>query len=254
MRIAYETIAAPGRLHNEDFVIAGPTWVAVLDGATAPAGGESGCIHDVPWLVTQLGAALGRELSTRPDIDLADILAGAIRAVMVAHEDTCDLTNVDSPSSTVAVIRRRGELLDYLVLCDSPIVLQHTDGTLTVVDDDRTDHLPGGRPYSRELVRSLRNRAGGFWVASTVPEAAYEALTGSVELDTVSGALLATDGVTRLVEWYGHSWETVVATAASAGPGELIARVRQAERERPEATPSFAKAHDDATASWVSWG
>jgi hypothetical protein len=75
-----------------------------------------------------------------------------------------------SPSSAVAVLRERGEPVDYLVLCDSPIVLQRTDGTLTPVDDDRTDHLPGGRPYSLEPVRASRNRLGGFWVASTAPE------------------------------------------------------------------------------------
>ncbi|AWS44749.1 hypothetical protein DKM19_28915 [Streptosporangium sp. 'caverna'] len=251
VHITYETAAAPGRPRNEDYVIGGPTWVAVLDGATAPAGVDSGCCHDVPWLVAQLGSALARRIATRPEESLSDIVAGAIRTTMAAHAGTCDLANPDSPSSTVAVLRERGGLVDYLVLCDSPIVLQRTDGTLTLVDDDRTDHLPGGRPYSLELVRASRNRPGGFWVASTAPEAAYEALTGSVGLDTVSGALLATDGVTRLVEWYDHTWEQMVATAAAAGPGELIGLVRKEERER--GTPGFAKRHDDATAVWLSW-
>ncbi|MFC7643925.1 hypothetical protein ACFQX6_26520 [Streptosporangium lutulentum] len=151
----------------------------------------------------------------------------------------------------MAVLRERDGLVDYLVLCDSPIVLRRTDGTLTLIDDDRTDRLPGGRPYGLELVRSSRNRAGGFWVASTVPEAAYEALTGSAELGTVSGALLVTDGVTRLMEWYDLSWEQAVITAATAGPAELIAQVRREETRR--GTPGLAKRHDDATAAWVSW-
>lgn len=251
MHISYETAAAPGRPHNEDYVIAGPTWVAVLDGATAPAGVDSGCKHDVPWLVAQLGSALACQLATRANESLPDILAAAIRAAMAAHADTCDLANPDSPSSTVAILRQRDELVDYLVLCDSPIALQRTDGTLTLVDDDRTDHLPGGRPYSLDLVRRSRNRPGGFWVASTAPEAAYEALTGSVEASTVSGALLLTDGVTRLMEWYGHAWERLVDTAATNDPGELIRWVRREERGR--GAPSFAKEHDDATAAWITW-
>ncbi|MET8050558.1 protein phosphatase 2C domain-containing protein [Streptosporangium sp. NPDC005286] len=251
MRISYETAAAPGRPHNEDYVVTGPRWVAVLDGATAPAGVESGCKHDVPWLVAQLGSALARQLATRSQGSLPDLVSAAIRATMAAHADTCDLTNLDSPSSTVAVLRQQGELVDYLVLCDSPIALQHTDGTLTVIDDDRTDRLPGGRPYSLELVRASRNRPGGFWVAAAVPEAAYEALTGSVEASTVSGALLLTDGVTRLVEWYGHTWEQLVDTAATSGPGKLIRWVRQEERDR--GAPSIAKKHDDATAAWLTW-
>ncbi|MGC5012467.1 protein phosphatase 2C domain-containing protein [Streptosporangium sp. DT93] len=251
MRISYETAAAPGRPRNEDYVVAGPTWVAVLDGATAPAGVDSGCKHDVPWLVEQLGAALARQLATRSGESLPDLVAAAIRATMAAHVDTCDLTNPDSPSSTVAVLRQCGDLVDYLVLCDSPIALRRADGTLTVVDDDRTDHLPGGRPYSLDLVRRCRNRAGGFWVAAAAPEAAYEALSGSVEASTVSGALLLTDGVTRLMEWYGHAWEQLVDTAATDGPGELIRWVRR--EEQGGAGPSFAKRHDDATAAWISW-
>ena len=252
MHITYST--APGTLGrpNEDFVIGGPDWIAVLDGATAPAGVDSGCIHDVPWLVAQLGAALARGLSTRPDVDLADILAGAIRAVMVAHEDTCNLSNVDSPSSTVAILRRRDETVDYLVLCDSPIALAGTDGSVLVVDDDRTDHLPGGRPYSLALVQSLRNKPGGFWVASTKPEAAYEALVGSADASSLRGVLLATDGVTRLIEWFGRSWEQLVETAAKEGPDRLIAQVREAELAVRD-TPGGAKRHDDATAAWAWW-
>ncbi len=252
MHISYSTEPAPvpGR-RNEDAVIAGVDWIAVMDGATAPAGVDSGCIHDVPWLVGQLGAALCRQLANRPAAGLPDVLAAAIRGVVAAHEDTCDLSNIDSPSSTVAIVRRREATVDYLVLCDSPIALVGADGTITVVDDDRTDHLPGGRPYPLALVQSLRNRSGGFWVASTNPDAAYEALSGSVDAAAVSGVLLATDGVTRLIEWFGHTWEQLVDAAASTGPAELIEQVRKAELAGD--TPNGAKAHDDATAAWVRW-
>src|SRR5689334_16883747 len=39
-RITYATQAAPGVV-NEDYVVAGPGWAVVLDGATAPAGVDS---------------------------------------------------------------------------------------------------------------------------------------------------------------------------------------------------------------------
>lgn len=252
MLISYSTAPAPtpGRL-NEDFVVAGPNWVAVLDGATAPPGVNSGCRHDVPWLVAQLGTALARQLATRPEADLPGILSAAIRGTMTAHEDTCDLANPDSPSSTVAIVRRRAEMLDYLVLCDSPIAIRRADGTVTVVDDDRTDHLPGGRPYSRELVRNLRNAPGGFWVASTRPEAAREALTGSLVAASVAGVLLVTDGVSRLVEWYDHTWEGLTGVAAKEGPWRLVEMVRGEEREH--GPRDGAKVHDDASAAWVWW-
>ncbi|TKK87167.1 protein phosphatase 2C domain-containing protein [Herbidospora galbida] len=250
MRITYESRPAPDR-RNEDFVVGGPTWVAVLDGATAPAGVDSGCVHDVPWLVSRLASDLARGMITRGEASLADILEQAIRSTVAAHVDTCDIANPDSPSSTVAIVRRRRDLVDYLVLCDSPIVLRRCDGTLTVVDDGRTEQLPGGRPYSLELVRSLRNRPGGFWVASTRPEAAREALTGTIDADRVNGVLLMTDGVSRLVTWFGRSWRDLVDLAEGHGPSGLIEQVRAAEEGHEP--PHGAKRHDDATAAWMTW-
>ncbi|GGK72688.1 hypothetical protein Sme01_07820 [Sphaerisporangium melleum] len=253
MHVVYSTAAAPGGggRRNEDFVIAGPDWVVVLDGATAAAGADSGCRHDVAWYVARLGTGLARGLAAGPETDLRDVLADAIREVTGCHGGSCDLDNPDSPSSTAAIVRRRGAAVDYLVLCDSPVVLRGRDGTVRVIHDDRTEHLPGGRPYSAALVRSMRNRQGGFWVAAARPEAAHQALTGSVAAADLDGALLVTDGVTRLVEWYGRTWEHLTATAATAGPVELIIQVRAAEREH--GAPRGAKPHDDATAAWVRW-
>jgi hypothetical protein len=39
-----------------------PGWAVVLDGATAPEGVDSGCIHDVSWLVSHLAAAITRRM------------------------------------------------------------------------------------------------------------------------------------------------------------------------------------------------
>jgi len=250
MNVAYRTEPAPGR-RNEDFVIAGPSWVVVLDGATARPDVESGCRHDVPWLVERLGTALALHLATRAGEPLTGVVSAAIRDTMLAHGDGCDLGNPDSPSSTVAVLRKRADTVEYLVLCDSPIALRGVDGTVTVVHDDRLDHLPGGRPYSVELVRSTRNRPGGFWVASTCPDAAGEALTGTVPASSVNGVLMVTDGVSRLVDRYGWSWERLVATAAADGPDRLVEQVRKAEIEY--GPRGGGKPHDDATAAWIHW-
>jgi hypothetical protein len=68
----------------------------------------------------------------------------------------------------VVVVRERDEFLDYLVLCDSTVVLGHHDGCVAVTDD-RTARLPA---YDRASVARLRNAPEGFCVASTVPDAA----------------------------------------------------------------------------------
>jgi len=246
MQISYATDAGTPGKPNEDYAVTSPDWAILLDGATAPEGIDSGCIHDVPWLVRHLAEAIVRGLML-DDGSLPDILAEAIRQTCKAHEGTCDLSNPDSPSSTAAILRVSGSALDYLVLGDTDLLL-HQDGHARVVHDDRTEHLPGGRPYSYQLVRECRNQPGGFWVASTKPEAAHKALYGRVGY--VTEAALLTDGVVRLADWYGWDWERMLTVLRhEGGPSGLIGRVRDAERA--QGVP-FGKKHDDATAIYAS--
>jgi hypothetical protein len=256
MRLTYATQAAPGVV-NEDYVMAGPDWAVVLDGATAPAGVDSGCVHDVPWLVHHLAGALAARLAAgaagaaETGGSLADILAAAIKQVGTAHADTCDLANPDSPSSTVAMARWGRGHVECLVLADSPIVVRRSDGSISVVEDDRLMHLPGGPPYPLELVRSHRNRPGGFWVASTSQAAAYEAMTATFPEDGIETTALLTDGVTRLVERYGHTWRDLIGELRDNGPDHVIGLVRDAERAAPA---THGKRHDDATALIITHG
>ena len=250
MRITYATESAPGRI-NEDYAICGNEWAVVLDGATAPDGVDSGCMHDVPWLVRHLAAGVTRRLLL-DSASLPDVLAGAIKETRDAHATTCDLGNPDSPSSTISIVRVQDGTGDYLTLGDSPIVIRAADQGLIPITDDAIAHLPGGRPYSLELVRSLRNKPGGFWVASTDPEAAYHAVTGSKPFDAGTEIGIVTDGVSRLVESYGYEWEHVFSILETGGPGSVIELVRSAERERP--LRGGTKQHDDATAVLMANG
>jgi Protein phosphatase 2C len=244
IRISQATCPVPGGV-NEDCVLSGPDWAFVLDGATAPQGVDSGCVHTVAWLVHRLAGALGSRLARGSSDAVADVLADAIREVCAAHADTCDLSNPDSPSSTVAIVRRREDSLDCLVLADSPIAVRGRDGTITVIEDDRLAHLPGGPPYSFDLVRRTRNHPGGFWVASTVPAAAHEAVTATFEVADLADVGIFSDGVARLVDWYGYDWPRLFAVLGDGGPGQVIDLVREAERRDPR---SRRKPHDDATA------
>src|SRR5207248_1414266 len=100
------------------------------------------CIHDVPWLVRHLAAAVARRilLDSAP---LADLLAGAIEETRAVHAATCDLSNPDSPSSTISIVRVRDDAIDYLTLSDSPIVIRAAAQVLVPVIDDSLAHLPG---------------------------------------------------------------------------------------------------------------
>jgi Protein phosphatase 2C len=247
MQITFATAGAPGRA-NEDYACAGGDWALVLDGATAIPGVDSGCAHDVRWLVRRLAAAISSRLIAPDASTLPDVLAAAIKDVRDAHASPCDLVNPDSPSATVAVVRCHGDALEYLVLGDSPIVLRRCDGSFTQIADDRASGLPGGRPYTAELVREHRNKPGGFWVASTDAGAAYQALTGTAPLVQITEVALFTDGVARLADWYGHTWPGIFSCLRTQGPASLIELVRAAEKQQP---PPYGKQHDDATAVYL---
>ncbi|MFW5420145.1 protein phosphatase 2C domain-containing protein [Nocardiopsis sp. CNT-189] len=236
---------------NEDAAAAGPGWAFAVDGATEPPDADTGCRHGVRWLVGRLSAALAAELgaaSGRPPAEgggsLPELLAAAIGRVRREHGPGCDLSRPDSPSAALAAVRAVPGGLEYLVLADCAVLLPVPGGPPRMITDDRIDRLPGGRPYPRELVRSMRNRPGGFWVAGADPRAAHEAVTGVRPGGGRFGLL--TDGCTRLAEHFGYGWAEVWELLDGAGPAALIDRVRAEERDRPGAVRG--KPHDDATA------
>lgn len=267
MRLTLATDPAKPGKPNEDFAAASTDAIVLLDGAGTPPGAASGCLHGVAWYARTLGAAyLARITGTR--IPLAEALADAIDHVRSLHADTCDLDHPGSPSATVVALRLHDEELSYLVLADSVLVLDRPGQPPEIITDDRETHvgkelrkpmdaLPSGttehgqahRTYV-ETMRASRNRPGGFWVAAADPEAAQEALTGSLPLDAVNSVALLSDGASRLADRFDLlSWPELIATLDEGGPADLIARTRIAENSDPEARRwPRAKPRDDATA------
>ncbi|MFI6509949.1 protein phosphatase 2C domain-containing protein [Streptosporangium sp. NPDC050855] len=273
MRITFATEAAPGR-RNEDFVGTTPEVFVLLDGAGTPDGSGSGCIHGVGWYVRSLGSTLLAGM-VQDNGTLTEILGNGIKAVASLHDFVCDLTHPGSPSATVVMVRRTGDELEYLVLADSVLLLDLVgEAEPTVVCDDREalvgrthrsvldtlahgspDHVTAHREYV-ETMRGHRNREGGFWVAAVDPLTAERALTGTLPADRVRAIALLSDGASRLVDRFGlATWREVLDILEGPGPGELIHRVREAERTDPLGSRwPRTKVHDDATAAYCLFG
>ncbi len=238
--------AAPGG-GNEDAVAVGDRFAVVLDGATAEPGFGSGCRHGVRWFARSIAAELGRLLGTDGDgASLPVLLGDAAGTVRAAHSGTCDLADPRSPSATVAMLRLRGDRVEHLVLGDAVLLLRDRGGVVTAVTDDRIRrfyHLPWSQMHGK------RNVPGGFWVVGAQPDAAAEALTGSVPVAELECAAVLTDGAARLVERFGWMWEDLLAVLTRDGPAAVVAATRAAERAEPPADPDD-KAHDDATAAF----
>lgn len=271
VRIASE--AAPGKTTNEDYAFALPDLVGVLDGVSVPDGLDTGCIHGPAWYVRRLATHLARAHVKAPMTALAESLAEAIAAVRDDHQGQCDLGHPGTPAGTVSLLRRKEHDVDYLILCDSPLVIDQGDEVQAVTDERfahavaelRAAALTGQdaidsnahRERVRRTVLAQRhktNKPDGYWIAAATPEAALHAVTGTLPLtgpDRVRRAALLTDGASCAVEQYDlYDWRGLLDLLASQGPNELIRRVRAAEDTDSSgyAKPRY-KRHDDATAA-----
>ncbi len=254
MRVTMESAAKQIARANEDFTGSIPTAAVLIDGAGIP-GTEAICHHGVAWYAHHLGGRLLSLLSLVHGRSLSALLAEAIKQVTDDHRDTCDVANPISPSATVAILRLCDSRLEHLVLGDSVLVLDRADDMPLVVTDPREVIISrwyesrlegvthGSDEYHRILreLRANRNQPGGFWLAKDDPRAADEAITGSCPISELSGAVLLSNGASRIVDRFGLTdWAGVMTVLTTSGPAEIIRRVRVAEARH-------AVAADDAT-------
>jgi hypothetical protein len=270
VRLASEK--APDRPVNEDHGFADAGLVGVLDGVTAFDGVDTGCEHSPAWYVQRLSAHLVSRHGQSPETPLPQLLAESISDTRNDHGGRCDLDHRGTPASTVCLLKDRGDHIEYLVLADSPLVLDRDE--VQVVTDDRFEaaiatlretvltgkdtldsagHAERVR-YTVTRRQQLINTAEGYWIAAANPAAAYEAVTGTAPLrgpDRVRRAALLTDGASAAVELFALvDWRSLLDVLTKDGPRELIRQVRVAENadhdghERPR-----YKRYDDATAA-----
>lgn len=271
------------RRPNEDYVsLALPASgeggaLVVLDGVTPPVG-DDGCVHGVPWYTSRLGGAMLELSGSRRDLTLPQCLEAALSRTAEAHSSTCDLSHPRTPQATVVAARWDGEKAEHLVLSDSALLLEHTDGTVTAVLDHRLSELPphvralgrhvrtlprdtperseAGAAYVR-AVEGLRNASdgSGFFTAAADPGVAFRAVTGTSPLSGLTALLGVTDGAARWVEVFRlGDWAELFSLVRKEGTAALVSRVRRAEGDDPHGTSyPRGKTSDDATAALVEF-
>lgn len=263
MRISSATEPGNNASSNEDWIFANHGLIVVLDGATART--DTGCIHGVSWFADKLGLTIAGLASDR-NVALADALTTAIAHTASLHRE-CDLTHPGTPSATTAIVRVSEGVLEYLVLGDTTIVVDATNG-VQVLCDERVDttateeraeanRYPFGSAEKQAALLKMkhaelaqRNRPGGFWVAAADPGVAVHSIRGELPLADVRSVAVLTDGAARIVSTFGLlSWHGVLEVLASQGPTELIKRVRLIEEADPTGMKWPRNKHsDDATA------
>ncbi|WP_344174446.1 hypothetical protein [Pilimelia columellifera] len=242
----------------------------MLDGLSSP-NEDNGCHHGTKWFVAQLGGCLCSQL-VNDETSLKEALRSAIDMVAQRHARTCDLTHLGTPSSTVAILRNNDHkgAWEYLLLADSVVVIDDLVAGVQAISDKSVDRVATrekadialhqvGTPEHRESVerliaaqRLVRNRAGGYWIASADPNAADHALTGELPTGRLRRAAVLSDGAARLVDPYKlMNWPDLLDLAA-AGAARLIHRVREADQaDAKGAIWARYKTSDDATVIYI---
>lgn len=229
-----------------------------------------GCHHGVAWYAQQLGARTLAALAGRPELPLTEGLYEALAAVAASHADTCDLTDPGTPCAAVGILRIGPETVDTLALSDVTVVIENKQGP-QVTCDLRIEEISGTEPDAvagmlfntpehKAALTALvsnqtrtRNRADGWWVAASDPEAARHALTNSYPRSSIRRMAIFSDGATRPVDQMGlYSWSEYLTLLDKLGPAGLVAHVRDIETADPDgARHPRTKRHDDATlANW----
>jgi hypothetical protein len=266
VRVRLATEAGSPARPNEDFAAVAPGVAVLLDGAGLPVDRDTGCVHGIAWYARTLGGLLIAG-ACDTGTTLAEVLSKGIEQVSHMHAGTCDLRHPDTPSATVIIARQHAVSLEYLVLCDSVLLLQPRDGEVRIVTDTRIADVAGPlrparrntasgtprddaawRAYGRQI-DAARNQPGGFWIAAADPQVAAQALTGSEPLGTLSAVALLSDGASRLADRYHLvTWPQMCAILAGGGPAEVISQVRDAEKTDMDGERwPRGKISDDAT-------
>ncbi|HEY1383132.1 MAG TPA: protein phosphatase 2C domain-containing protein [Dongiaceae bacterium] len=273
--------SAPGTKINEDayglWPAAVPRAAWVLDGVTgindrALLPGPS----DAAWFVAQVQAALPALLSDIPNMPIADLIGALVRELEERQSaswlDPRGADGRETPAASFVFVRLLGEEIEVVRLGDCVVLLESTNGAVTVLDhpvlqrieaetkqavlDLRAAGIADPQEIRRQMMPALRaqrrrrNRSDGYGVL-----AAERSCLSMITLDrfpvrAVRRVLLASDGYYRLVDHYHAVSDTeLVRETELHGADVLLRKLRAIEAGDPlGAEYPRLKISDDATA------
>ncbi|MBP5935367.1 hypothetical protein F3K43_04560 [Streptomyces sp. LBUM 1476] len=239
-------------LVNED-----STLVVVLDGVST-------LTDETPrgaWYAQTLGEEILSVHERARHLDLRDTLHEALTAVVGEH----DLVPGASPAATVAIVRHRphDHMVDALVLCDTPVAVEHRPVMFDQLHAGQGFHSSG----HRQVVQQLRdhqiqhiNRPGdllAYWVAEATPQAAHQAVVRSWPVSDIERMLVMTDGALAGIEPYGlWTWKAFADACTAHGPQQVVETIDAYERndDRDGVKHPRYKVADDKALACITFG
>ncbi len=269
-----EIISSAAGTANEDRAGSAGDLAWVIDGATdVVAEPLTRSQSDAAWFADLLDLELRRLAAIRvgPLSELPMRLAAVAQRTFDQAAQRPALDRGEHPSASGIIVRVRGTTLEYVSLGDCVLLAETRSGFLRVgIDEDSAgdawvaDEIRRSRAANpaasvsqarEDLWAKLRaarrrmNMPDGYGVFSlTVPPPPF-IQTATIELDETARVLLATDGLTRLVDVFATYRTSALFDAAwSRGLSSLVKELRRIEADDADCIRhARAKTNDDAT-------
>jgi hypothetical protein len=231
---------------------------------------------DAAWFVAQVQEALPALLSAGPDMPAADLVGELVneleRRQSAAWLDARGADGCETPAASFALVRLIGSEIEVLRLGDCLVLLEATDGAVTVMDHpvlaaieaETRDALLALRAQGitepKQAFLAMMPRLRAERLRRNLPDgygvlAAERGCMPMIHVDrmparTLRRILLVSDGYYRLVDHYGAVTDAeLVRRTEELGADAMLRQLRAIEAADPLATrhPRL-KIADDATA------
>lgn len=214
-----------GHLINEDIFYTSEDITILMDGATGLGNNELDIYKtSAEWYVSELLQYLKCKLVDKENIELKDLVKAAIEHMAEKIEKKekelgIKLKSYEIPSSSLLVLRKRGEFLELFSLGDSITLIKHkNDNIVEEIRDWNIYNLDNNvwklmkdistaknitiketmnEPEILELLRNnrqLKNKAGGYYIASDDSSVVSYAHQKKYKLDEIEKVFICTDG------------------------------------------------------------
>lgn len=225
----YFSFSKPGRAWNEDRCFACEEFAFVIDGATSLFNQKYSDFHtDAEWLSNWWFEFLKVSLFDKEKDVLEIIKIGLEKCNADYLKLLGENEDLDCPSSTLSIVRRRNGKLEIFAVADSPIILQGKTGLAIEIFDNRCDMLDDinkiiikdyaekegvsvmqARKLHPECItngRQLKNKTHGYYVIDTSNpvEMLDNCIYNVIDENLIKKAVITSDGYSQIFDLFNY--------------------------------------------------
>ncbi|SHJ40085.1 hypothetical protein SAMN02745163_01872 [Clostridium cavendishii DSM 21758] len=271
--IINKSLTNEGNAFNEDIFGFNENSAWLLDGSTGLNKIKvTNSDTDAKWFVNKWNSYLKEALlEDGPLLDILKIGIDTIKKEYMKFSGTNSLDKVDYPSSTITIIRKLDNHLEYFILGDSPLIYSYNnelrliqDSNIERLDDEakekilrismenNLDYLDAKKANEDILIKNryLKNTNNGYWILEFDKNAIDNGIYNKIELKDKFEFFILSDGFSRYYDTLdlANNYKDFFYKAKKENVNELLEKLRNRELIDLNCNvyPRF-KVSDDAT-------